>query len=62
MKVVHFSLHLFHASCLLSPAESRTLPGHRRAPGQRSLGTRMVAVLYSFARWGWGRGRELGLG
>ena len=62
IKVVHFSLHLFHASCLLSSPESRAPPGHCRAPGQRSLWTRMVAVLYSFARWGGGRGRELGLG
>ena len=59
IKIVHFSLHLFHASCLLSYPESRAPPGHCR--GQRSLETRMVAVLLQLGTVGRGRVRELGL-
>ena len=54
IKVVHFSLHLLHASCLLSSPESRTPPGHCRARGQRSLGTRMVMVLLQLSTVGRG--------
>ena len=52
IKVVHFSLHLFHASCLLSSPESHAPPGHCRA--QRSLKTRMVAVLLQLSTVGRG--------
>ena len=52
IKVVHFSLHLFPASCLLSSPESRAPPGHYRA--QLSRGTRMVAVLLQYSSVGRG--------
>ena len=60
IKVVHFSLHLFHASCLLSSPESRAHPGHCRA--QRSLETRMVAVLLQLSTVGRGQGSRIGAG
>ena len=60
LKVVHFSLHLFYVSRLLSSPDSVRLLVTAEHEDSGVWRREWLRYFHSLARWGGGRGRELG--